>query len=129
MEDEGIVSLIIGVTSTGLAITAFVKPTLRLLSTVILISLLGVLLLILKLQQLHSIIKTTRTSCSSSNKKIDKIIEQFDIHKKIYKIETEIRNMRLKRKGSIDPLWGIAVMAIIILIVFILMAIGIIPIP
>jgi hypothetical protein len=55
---------------------------------------------------------------------IHSVREHFDIHKKLYKLESAVGAL-MNRKGSIEPIWGAVVLLAIIFLYFLLKALGV----
>jgi hypothetical protein len=121
---ERTTSVILGVAGLGLSIITFLSPQIRIPAALTLVVFLTTLFLVLRLQQLSDELASLGRGQKRINSEISRMKERFDIYKKIYKLEEDMRLLKMGKKGAWNPIWGIAIIAILVLLFFILKAAG-----
>ncbi len=122
---ENPVALILALASIGLGVITFLAPALRVAALLSLTLLLLLLFLTLRLEQFDRKFQKQEKMIIGLQKEISRVLDNFDIHKKVFKLEERLKQVMKSRKGEWNPLWGVAIIAILILLFFILKASGI----
>lgn len=118
-------TLIFSLASIGLALVTLLSEELRFIGILSLSVILLLIILYLQTQGTNERIAVAEKTNKKLAKKINDFEKQQDIYKKLYKLETKIESLKM-RKGMTKIEWGMAAIAILLTLLVILGALGII---
>ena len=116
---------IFAIGSFGLGIIALVNKEARTAVIVALIVTLAIAAIYVKIMQFSENIDKQNKKIFSFSQELSEFKKQQDVYKKIYKLESAIHSLRMK-KGAFKPEWLLSALVIIVLLYFILKTVGVI---